>query len=91
MHLAIDVSRFRHKTVVKLPLGQKNVPKQRNESAMNSSPFLSAATLACEGVRVDSFKPLHSDANDQVVSPHYQPLKKLFSRESFVRFKAAGH
>ena len=57
---------------------------------MSSSPFLSAATLCCEGVRVDSFKPLHMDENDRVVSPHYKPLNKLFSRESFARFKASG-
>ena len=55
---------------------------------MSSSPFLSAAALSCEGVRVDSFKPLHMDENDRVVSPHYQPLRKLFNRESFLRFKA---
>lgn len=57
---------------------------------MSSSPYLSAATLSCEGVRVDSFKPLHVDANDAPVSPHYQPLKKLFSREGFARFKQLG-
>lgn len=57
---------------------------------MSFSPFLSAATLSCEGVRVDSFKPLHSDANEAVVSPHYQPLKKLFTVKGFARFKAKG-
>jgi hypothetical protein len=54
---------------------------------MSSSPFLCAATLSCEGVRVDSFKPLHRDNSDYPVSPHYQPLKKLFTAESFARFK----
>jgi hypothetical protein len=57
---------------------------------MSSSPFLSAATLSCEGVRVDSFKPLHVDANVALVSPCYQPLKKLFDRDSFARFKRSG-
>jgi hypothetical protein len=57
---------------------------------MSSSPFLSAATLSCEGVRVDSFKPLHVDGETAVISPEYQPLKKLFDRESFARFKRTG-
>jgi hypothetical protein len=57
---------------------------------MNSSPFLSAATLSCEGVRVDSFKPLHRDISEHAVSPHYQPLRKLFTPESFARFRAKG-
>jgi hypothetical protein len=55
---------------------------------MSSSPFLSAATLSCEGVRVDSFKPLHVEGLEHAVSPNYRPLKKLFSRESFARLKA---
>jgi hypothetical protein len=57
---------------------------------MSSSPFLCAATLSCEGVRVDSFKPLHSDIQAPVVSPSYRPLRKLFTREGFARFKASG-
>ena len=55
---------------------------------MSSSPFLCAATLSCEGVRVASFKPLHSDEGDRVVSPHFRPLKKLLTREGFARLKA---
>jgi hypothetical protein len=57
---------------------------------MSSSPFLCAATLSCDGVRVDSFKPLHVDANVAIISPNYQPLKKLFDAESFARFKKLG-
>jgi hypothetical protein len=75
---------------VNLPACQKFQQKQRNDATMSSSPFLSAATLSCEGVRVDSFKPLHMDTNDHVVSPHYQPLKKLFTAASFARFKNKG-
>jgi hypothetical protein len=39
---------------------------------------------------VDSFKPLHVDANVAIISPNYQPLKKLFDAQSFARFKKLG-
>jgi hypothetical protein len=52
---------------------------------MSSSPFLCAASLSLEGVRVDTFKPLHGDTTEPVDNPHDQPMKKAFNLDGFLR------
>jgi hypothetical protein len=53
---------------------------------MSSSPFLCAASLSLEGVRVDTFKPLHGDTIEPVASPHDQPVKKVLNLDGLLRF-----
>jgi hypothetical protein len=53
---------------------------------MSSSPFLCAASLSLDGVRVDTFKPLHGDSSEPAISPHYQPVKKSFNLDGLLRF-----
>jgi hypothetical protein len=53
---------------------------------MSSSPFLCAASLSLEGVRVDTFKPLHGDTIEPVADPLDQPAKKAFNLDVLLRF-----